>query len=91
MLLIISAFLTHIEIAGDALRFRGSVHWVRPLGRRFEVALRFTNAAMDRLCGYEWSGNVRSVRVAPSGNILHVATYDSAGAFTEANFWITIR
>ena len=32
-----------ITVCGDVQRFRGTVHWVRPLGRRYEVALRLTD------------------------------------------------
>lgn len=49
------------------------------------ISARFPDATL------EWSSAGRSIRVAPNGNILHVACYDSAGAFTEGNFWITIR
>lgn len=32
-----------VEIGGETRRFRGVVHWVRPAGRRFEIALRLTD------------------------------------------------
>ena len=32
-----------VGVCGETQTFRGVVHWVRPLGRHFEVGLRFTD------------------------------------------------
>lgn len=32
-----------VNVCGETQTFRGMVHWVQPLGRHFEVGLRFTD------------------------------------------------
>ena len=32
-----------VDVRGKTQTFRGTVHWTQPLGRRFEVGLRFTD------------------------------------------------
>jgi len=38
-----------VRVQGNTLTYRGTVHWVQSLGRRFEIGLRFTDRE-DAFC-----------------------------------------
>jgi len=74
-------------IAGETLRFRGTVRWVRPLGRRFEVGVRLASAGDARRArAAQQAGHIEAYRRRESRR-----TGRSVGIEQAARTWIVLH